>query len=285
MNLTFTATLLIVLSIWSRPCLVSADNTAFRANLSIACNQMVERINVAHAAHDTVKMENLADEIQDKWSKTDIQYYGVLIDKVCYAILIPNMSQQNPRAAITEKYALLALKRRDELSVAMEANFVSYLLPQEGNFLLKRTLKGQDWVSYRSVKAAITLHTLGRIEKEMDRNFNFSKIPLLQVAPPLAAAVDSGTSPESVSDPKLRAEYEASIKANDAINDKYREQSELKSLQATFVPQEENYVIALYSIQPYNQSQLKHLLDTYLTDNAVKQKILDQVTNNIRSAK
>lgn len=286
MNLTAIASLLVVSLAWCGSCSVSADTLKLaQPKQSFEYNQMVERINAARASKDIAKMESLAEKIQTNWSEASIDQYSTLMDKICSAILFSSMSHENQIFPVVNKYALLALKRKGDMPVLIEADFVSYLLPQEGKLFTRRTLKGKDWVEYRSVRTAIALHALGRVEKETDQNFDFSRTPLLQVSPPLAAGVDSGTSPENVADPKLRAEYEASIKANDAINDKYNEQHELKSLQNTFVPQEENYIVCLYSIQPYNQPELKHLLDTYLSDSVAKQRIIDQVAKNTATGK
>jgi len=62
--------------------------------------------------------------------------------------------------------------------------------------------------------------------------------------------------------------------------DNSSEQNEFKRLNRELVPQEERYVIGIYSARPYNLLELKHLLDTYLYDSIMKERILEQVTKN-----
>ena len=159
------------------------------------------------------------------------------------------------------------------MPVLAEADLVSYILPQEYRFLLKKTLTDKDWTIYRQARASISLHLLGRITQETDPNFDFNKVPVISSMPPTAA------------DPKLRTEYEASISTDEAINDKRNQQLQLKQLNKTLVPQEEKYIVRLYSMAPYNPQELKRLLDVYITDAGTKQKIMDQVLQNTQSAK
>lgn len=287
MKLTAVSLLLIAFMSWSLPCHVLANDSPepFQPRTPIEFEQMAERIDASYTSKDILKMESLAKEIQIQWSKADTDQYSELMARICHAFLFSGFAKPSQESILAEKYALLALKRKDDLPALTEADLVSDLLPQEDRFLSEKTLKDKDWASYRIARASISLHALGRIAKATDRNFDFSKLPI-DARPPLGAnGIGTGMSPELITDPKVRADYEARIKASEVINAKYQEQYQLKLMTGTLVPQEERYIVDLYSIQPYNGQELKRLLDTYLSDPGMKQRIMDKVTNNTVPAK
>jgi len=187
---------------------------------SVDYEQMIKRIEAVQASKDMNKMEELAREIQTKWSKVDVDQYSTLMQNICRTMLFSSMGREKQTFPIVEKYSLLALQRKEEIPAATEANFVSYLLAQEGCYLSAKKLNNKDWTSYRVARASISLHALGRIAKKTDPNFDFSKIPLIHAIPPIGA-MDNFETPEKIADPKLRSEYEAIIKANDATKAKY----------------------------------------------------------------
>lgn len=280
-----SVTLLAVSLLLSSANLVLAGSTqsTSRTKLSAEYNHMVERIDAVRASGDSNKMKELAQLIQDQWHDDSVVQYSTLVDKICYAILSSSIGKEDDGTATVEKYSLLALANKDSLPVLTEADLVGYLQPQEHKALLKNTLSQKDWADYRDARASIALHLLGRISTEIDPHFDFSRVPMLNVAPPLAAPVDSGASPQDVADPKLRAEYEASIRANEAFNSKRNEQLQLKELNETLVPLQQKYVVDLYSVAPYNLSELNNLLSKYQLADTAKQKIIDQVTVNMAS--
>jgi len=245
--------------------------------------QIMQRIDAVRTSNDNSTLPILAQEIQSKWSNADIIQYSALINRFCYVTLLSTLGKQDEGTAIVSKYALLALARKEEMSVTTEANLVNYLQPQERKILSNNTLSSKDWENYRNERASISLHLLGRISRMADRTFDFSRIPDINVTPPPGANFPSGTSPDDVTDPKLRAEYEASIKANEAFNSKRNEQLQLKELNETLVPLQQKYVVDLYSMKPYNLPELKNLMSKYQLTDAAKQRVIDQVTANMAS--
>lgn len=246
---------------------------------------MIKLIEVTRASKDMNKMESLAQEIQTNWSKADTDQYSTLMDDICNVMLFSSMGREKQMFPIVEKYALLALDNRDVLPVLAEADFVSYLLPQENRYLLQKNQTDSNWVRYRKIRASISLHALGRIANQTDPHFDFSKIPIISINPPVGSGLDSGSSPQDVVDPKLRAEYEVNIKNNDAVNDNYRNQIQLKQLNKTLVPQLEKYIVNLYSQKPSSSLELESLTRTYNTDAVTRKKLLDQVAKNMGATK
>ena len=267
----------------SRWVLADVSPKPLQSGLSSDYRQITQRIDAVRTSDDINTLPILAQEIQSKWFNADIIQYSALINRFCYVTLLSKLGKQDEGTAIVSRYALLALARKEEMSVTTEANVVDYLQPQERKILLNNTLSSKDWENYRNERASISLHLLGRISNETNPHFDFSRVPKLNVAPPLAAPVDSGASPQDVADPKLRAEYEASIKANQAFNAERNEQLQLKELNETLVPLQQKYVVDLYSVRPYNLPELKNLMNKYHLADTAKQEIINQVTANMAS--
>jgi len=87
--------------------------------------------------------------------------------------------------------------------------------------------------------------------------------------------------PSAIKDPKLRQEYEALIEQNgNNIRANFR-QRRLSDLNDRYPKQAEQYLTASYSTPPYNFEELRVFLDKYLTDKAVKTRILDSVAKKM----
>lgn len=266
------------------PCYVSADILP-QVRSSAEYKQAMERINAIRASNDSVAIKAVAQQIQREWVNADPVQYSEIMDNLCYTVLFSRLGNQDEKSTIVEKYALLALARKEEMPVLIEADLVGYLQPQEYKTLFKNTLSKKNWTDYRKARASIALHLLGRINTQTDPNFDFSGIRIFNDIPPTLKKYPSGILPETVSDPKLRAEYEAYIKAEEAFRIKNNEQLALKQLNQFLVPLQQKYVVDLYSVPPYNLAELKALLNKYPLDAVTKQKIVDQVTTNTTPAK
>lgn len=92
----------------------------------------------------------------------------------------------------------------------------------------------------------------------------------------------SGIAPESVKDPKLRAEYEAALQKNREQIERYTKQYRLRDWLSMFPKRAEEYIIRAYSKPPFDVEELKQYLDKYITDTKTKARILNAVTKNMQ---
>ena len=135
-------------------------------------------------------------------------------------------------------------------------------------------------VTLRSKKSVLYLQAWQRLLSEYDplyvqRPFSFN------VEPPPGAGGIPGMDPSWITDLKLRQEYEALIEENGNNMRANNRQRSLSDLNDTYPKQAEKYLIASYSTPPYNFEELRGLLDLYITDKAVKTRILDSVAKKM----
>jgi|GEM_PF-2967897 len=97
----------------------------------------------------------------------------------------------------------------------------------------------------------------------------------LNVVPPPGSGVEPGTAPKFIKDPKLREQYEKSIKINNQILDARLHAARLRSDQEAIDGFIRIYVARLYAQPPADLDQLKKLLEKYSTPDS--QGIVDRV--------
>ena len=182
--------------------------------------------------------------------------------------------------SLSQKYALTALSKADTFSLELEIK----ILPFVAMDLAPRT-KTDDvdsaWLKERAVKARLWLHAWQRLEREIDRNFNFDDRASLNVSPPEITVFPDGVTPEAIKDPTLRAQYQAAISANAEKAKKYDRQYMLRHLDKTFPAKAEQYIVRVYSQSPFNTEELKSYLNSYISDQNRRESILQQVAKNI----
>ena len=98
-----------------------------------------------------------------------------------------------------------------------------------------------------------------------------------------------GVDARSISDPKLRAEYEAAVSKNVENAERNLEQCRLRDLDRLFSVRAEKYLIRAYSQTPFRLGQLKQLLDRHAPGKEKvariqqrKARILDSVARAIQ---
>lgn len=228
-------------------------------------------------AEDLDGMVKAADDIDRKWGQTGGEYYGQLMLNT--ANLIINHFHDEKTAALSQKYIFDALARADTFSLELETKLLPFL-SIDLNPTEKTNGLDSAWARERSDKTKLWLHAWQRMEKEIDRNFNFNDRAFLNVSPPDKTGLPAGVSPEAVKDPALRAQYEAAISANAEKARKYNRQHALRYIDETFSKNAEQYLIRAYSTPPFNTEELTKYLNAYIPDKRVQGRILHAVAKN-----
>lgn len=83
-------------------------------------------------------------------------------------------------------------------------------------------------MSLLALKLRHLFTTINYIDAKLIPGFDFSKMPMLNVAPPFGSEYPAGVAPESIREPEIRAEYERALAENDARNAQYSLQSDLR---------------------------------------------------------
>jgi hypothetical protein len=238
------------------------------------------RIEVFRRARDLDGLIITADELEEKWSRQDGELYGRLMLNI--SNIIANGFDDERIYTLSQKYAAAALAKADKFSLQLEAKLLEFIAMDIAS--VQTTGAGDsDWVRERSTKAKLWLHAWQRLERGIDKDFDFNDAASLNVCPPAETGLPCGIAPEVIKDPKLRAEYEASITANNEKARRFNQQYNLRLI-GEYLPKEaEQYLTRAYSKPPYNLEELKGDLDEYLTDKTLKARIVNEVKKNMSS--
>jgi len=234
-------------------------------------------------------MENAIKIIQSTGAKKDLPLLQAVSDS-----LIQKMNQEDPlRAKIylevcdqlsswnfqpeMAKLQLLKKTASDGLAVkkaALETEFqllnhYQYVSQQlawsnDDDFAIQRKSITQKW-----------LNAWSKLETDLDPNFNFDDVPMLNIAPPEASGMPAGVDPQEISDLALRAEYEKMIEENAQKAANYKHQLDMRE-------QAKNYRSSLlaYFHSNYTKEQLpevRALVESMLRENALKKEIYQSI--------
>ena len=249
------------------------NQAAFDAEMS--------RLDALIRANDFDGLVTAADQIENTWRKNGGQFYGRLMLEVSNSLA--NFFSETNRDELSQKYASLALARADTMSLRLETMLLGFLTRD----LAPRAAadaQGVSWAQERSSKTKLWLHAWSRLEKGINRNFDFSDRPLLNVRPPEETGLPAGAAPESIRDQKLRAAYKAAIAANAAKAQEYNNQFELKSLDGLFTKKAEEYIVRVYAKPPYNLDELERHLTASGLDQTIRKRVLSEVVKRLSQA-
>jgi hypothetical protein len=219
-----------------------------------------------------------AEAIENRWGKAGGQHYGRLMLFLSDAI-VNNLRSQRV-FSLSQRYAADGLAKAATFSLALEMRLLDFLTRD----LASGTSVGgaaDEWVIERRKKTKLWLHAWHRLEKEINRGFDFSDRPRLNVSPPDETGLPAGIAQEGIKDPKLRAQYEAALDANAKKAREYNRQFELRALDERFPQTAEAYVVRVYSKPPYHTEELRRVLLAYKLNRQLRERVLSQVKRNV----
>lgn len=255
-----------------KPVLAQQESSQSGSPASIEQQRDFNRIKELSESRNLQGLVKLANEIELKWSY-DAKAYSYMMIEICGSLASYDF-KNNKQYLLTHKYAKLALQKADQMPVENEIRLVQYL---GGDIeYVTGQVKPEEWPQDRSERMKYWFHAWQRLNGEIDRNFNFNDRPLLNVTPP-SGPYPSGISPEAIKDSQLRARYEAAIQANKEKAARFNRQFLLHRLDKELTENLKRFVANAYARPPFDQTELEYYLNTYITDNGLRQSILDEV--------
>lgn len=209
------------------------------------------------------------DKVDKRWGTAGGLYYALLMMEI--SNLLENHFSDKDIYPTSQKYASRALARSDNFPLWVETMLLRFLsrdLAEAGS---------TDWINERRSKTRLWLHAWGRLERDINRKFNFEDRPRLNLTPPAETGLPSGVAPENIKDPKLRSRYEADIAANAKKGREYSRQFELRKLDRSFPQEAQDYVVRVYSRSPKRVEELSRLLMAYRLNAEIRLRVLNQV--------
>jgi len=225
------------------------------------------------------QLETMGQEVEKNWADRNIEKYGRLMFKLSVEISGMDVPAET-RNYIAQGLALRALEKADKMPLGVHCDLLGMVGINVGKD--GKPLKGNDWAELRKRLATLQLVGWQRIEKTIDESWNPDDWPVLNVLPPSGVEGPPGMDPEDIKDPKLRAEYEAAIEANNQKIARYSLQYQARNIQAYWVPATERFLVEVYMAVPDGSNpdgfkELEALLNTYVADEAKRARILDAV--------
>src|SRR5437016_2131165 len=145
-------------------------------------------------------IEATVDKESAKWQEKDRPSFILYMTKACSLLSSYNIGEISRRASLLSRYAISVLTSGD-LPLHDNVQFVGFLMFDP------LAIDEAAWTTLRKQKAELWLATWRRVESAIDPTFNFDDQPQLNVPTPPGSRLPSGSSPEFIKDPKLRAEY------------------------------------------------------------------------------
>jgi hypothetical protein len=258
---------------------VTKDTAGLRSSddLRSTYEEDLKRIKNLKDAKDLPHLVQLADEIESKWIPRNKDYYSELMIELVGAFSGYDF-RNDRRHLYAIKYAKLALNKGDQLPLEAEIRLARFL--EGGPEYATGQMKAGGWAQDRSERVKYWLHAWQRLESAINRNFDFNNRPVLNVLPPPGYG-PAGIAPESIKDPKARADYERAIAANKEKIADYNKQWQLRQLDNYFTPPAKRFLVEAYSKPPYNLEELRVNLNAYSVNQNVKNEILTLVSRGM----
>ena len=245
------------------------------------------RITELREANNITSLENLAKEIQNKWSQSDKQAYGSLMVHMLRSWRTASKRVgKEPSEKLIREYAEQVLStydpnKPDNISIESEFDLVSFLYEQYE--YSKGKLANQEWNKNRRKGTERWSHAWQRLEDAIDENWDPNDIPEANVSPPKGIGIPGipGMSPELIKDPVLRAEYEKAIERNHEKVKIHNEQIKLRNTKKMYSRIVEKYLVQTYSIPPFANDELRKYLEKFKIDKETQTRIIEAVTKNM----
>jgi hypothetical protein len=254
---------------------ISQQSLATNALTQEQYRNELSKLVVLDRAKDFEGLVRFADDAEKRWGRPAGQYYGLLMLEV--ANLLENHFSRADIFAISQKYVSSALAKSESFPLWLEIRLLGFLSRDTASADANTT----SWMRERRAKVGLWLHAWQRLEKGINRNFDFSDRPKLNVSPPVETGLPAGIVPEGIKNPKLRAQYEVALAANAKKGREYNRQFELRAIDETFPKTAEAYVVRVYSKPPSHTEELRRVLLAYKLNRQLRERILFQVKRNV----
>ncbi len=129
----------------------------------------------------------------------------------------------------------------------------------------------------RRINAKLLCRYLGKIRKEIIPNYE-PKPVTTNVSPPVGTPLAvTGMDPKAISDPVLRAQYEASIRENQENNLMNSRQAELKSIEWEMLNSIMDYVSGAFNAGDVSSSYFSECIKYASFTDKEKEEIIDKI--------
>lgn len=242
---------------------------ALRTTTGLSTKEKQDRVEV---------LDTLGQEIEREWRERDVEGYARLTAELCGTLASIDYATPK-RKYLAQYYAMRALTVADSMPLDIECELAGYVrktTDTEG-----KPIMGEAGAQLRQQQVSLWLHALHRIDETIDEHWNPNdpnQRDVGNVAPPAGVSpAASGMDSVGIKDPKLRAEYEAAIEADQKKNAYNRLQIVARRLKEHWTAETERDIIRTYIDVPDGAKELEPILSTGIKDSKRRTRILDAV--------
>jgi hypothetical protein len=230
--------------------------------------------------------EKLAAKLDEKWRMQDKKRYSSILGVICRIVSSVNFDDKK-QYLLAKEYGFKALQQLadlDDVAISREASLVLclphlYQMQEALQVTSVNVISTTDqwpkgtWVEFRQEKSRHLIHTLGRLDKEIDKDYNpadtanrwrMSLAPQVpegyNYVPKKGELLMPGMRVADVDDPVIREAYRIAVERNNAKAKKETEQKELRDVERWFPMVAEKFLIEMYSNSPQDMEELEKLL-------------------------
>jgi hypothetical protein len=266
-------------------CLLAFANCLFETpdldngeiDIAVVYENDLKYLESFETSRDLGGFEEAIKRIEQKWDETGSPYYFDLLLRACDLLSSVDWGDSERQYALEQNYAVLALTKSEQVPLEVEVRLLLHLqnVPSKS-----ACMSEEAWARLRNERAQLWLRAWQRLENAFDEDFDFDDYPDINVMPPLSSGLPAGISPEHITDPELRAEYEATISENEKRIREYNRQDSLRKTRLWFLPKAERYIVKAYSESPLDLKELESYLEMYVADEKARSRILEAVERN-----
>jgi hypothetical protein len=240
----------------------------------------LEEIQTLSRKSDIKGLLELKDKIAKRW-KNQMEIFFILTSDICKALNSYNF-RDTKQYLYARQCAKQLLNDSDKLPINLEREMVGLL--QEVEEYRLGVVPQTGWKKDREERVKFLLHLRDRLEKNIDRSFDFNdpkNRPVGNVCVP-APNYSCGIRPEDVKEREIRAKYIAAIEANTVKAQKLNLQIQLHRLDRRMPDFVDQFLIGMYSQPPLDLTELEKNLRLFNIEGERKEKILKSVNESFQ---
>jgi len=193
----------------------------------------------------------------------------------CDEVNSHRFTDQHRAQSLVEQWAVAAIRKANKAQIDVQIHLLTSFLRIRGS---TKDMTPSNWAQKRQQSAELWFGVWRKLEEFIDPSWSLNdpKYAIKPYVPPAHVQFDSGMSPEDIQDPKIRREYEAHLLKNHELMEFNKGQLLGRKLKQEYSQTFEDYIVSLYSAQPFDPEGLGRFL-VGLKDKDMKERILQSV--------
>jgi hypothetical protein len=217
----------------------------------IRFEKTLNTIRSSRVTEDWDSLRKMAQDIKEALPESSYEY-SKLVYEICSRINSAPMKNKK-HMAFVQSLAISTVNSKKG-PVDLSVRIAGFIQIDFGH--AESDFGTNGWAESRRKAMGTILGAYSRLEKEVDRKFDFKDTPYVNIAPP-GGKYPSGISPTAIEEPEIRKLYELALEANSNKIKEHNRQRDLHELEIQYLRNIEINTVRAYSIEPMNIQEVK----------------------------